>query len=156
MRFLSPRLADLLESSGHQAVHVRNCGLQTATDAVLLQRAPDEGRTLISADIDCGALLARERETSPSVILLRSSTGRRAADVASVILADLDAVADDLHTGAVVVIGDDRCGCDASHSCRVELPDAVATVGPRVATRVATPLHSSPGRSRSAGRTTMT
>ena len=104
MRFLvdnnlSPRLADLLESSGHQAVHVRNCGLQTATDAVLLQRGPDEGRTLISADIDFGALLARERATSPSVILFRSSTGRRAADVASVILANLDAVADDLHGG---------------------------------------------------------
>ncbi len=113
MRFLvdnnlSPTLADLLESSGHQAVHVRKYGLQAATDAVVLQRARDEGRTLISADTDFGALLARERATSPSVILLRSSTGRRAADVAPLILANLDAVADDLHAGAIVVIGDDR------------------------------------------------
>ena len=39
MRFLvdnnlSPKLADLLESSGHQAVHVRNYGSQAAPDAV--------------------------------------------------------------------------------------------------------------------------
>ena len=112
MRFLvdnnlSPTLADLLESSG-QAVRLRNHVLQAATGTVVRQRARDEGRTLISTDTDFGALLARERATSPSVILLRSSTGRGAADVASVILANLDAVADDLHAGAVVVSGDDR------------------------------------------------
>jgi predicted nuclease of predicted toxin-antitoxin system len=48
MRFLvhnnlSPKLADLLESSGHQAVHVRKHGLQAATDAVELQACPGRG-----------------------------------------------------------------------------------------------------------------
>jgi hypothetical protein len=57
-------------------------------------------------------LLAREGAHAPSVLLIRWLTGRRAADQAAVILANLETVEDDLNAGAVVVLTDDwpdRC-----------------------------------------------
>ena len=106
MRFLvdnnlSPKLAELLESSGHQADHVR----AMASRRPRMASYSSGPGTRADADLGGHRLRrpsCRERATSPSVILFRSSTGRRAADVASVILANLDAVADDLHGGAVV------------------------------------------------------
>jgi predicted nuclease of predicted toxin-antitoxin system len=104
---LSPLLADLLKAAGHHATHIRDYGLEAATDPVVLARAHDEDCVLISADTDFGTLLAREGAHAPSVLLIRRLTGRRAADQAAVILANLQAVEDDLNAGAVVVLTDD-------------------------------------------------
>lgn len=111
MRFLidnnlSPTLADLLNQAGHDAVHIRSYQLGAASDTVVLGRARREHRVLISADTDFGTLLAHERAGDPSVILLRRSVGRRAKEIASLLLANLDAVREDLDSGAVVVVGD--------------------------------------------------
>ena len=83
MRFLidnnpSPVLADELKTAGHDAVHVRDYGLQAATDQVVLAQARGESRVLISADTDFGTLLAREGADRPSIMLIRRLTGRRA------------------------------------------------------------------------------
>ncbi len=72
MRFLidnnlSPVLADELKTAGHDAVHVRDYGLQAATDQVVLAQARSESRVLISADTDFGTLLAREGADRPSI-----------------------------------------------------------------------------------------
>ena len=112
MRFLidnnlSPLLAELLKAAGHDAAHVRDYGLQAATDPVVLSQARDEARVLISADTDFGTLLAREKANHPSLLLIRRLTGRRATEQAAVILANLESVADDLDAGAVVVLTDD-------------------------------------------------
>ena len=76
MRFLldenlSPLLAELLSTAGHDAVHIRDLGLLTASDRIVLDRATSERRILISADTDFGELLAESGATVPSVILLR-------------------------------------------------------------------------------------
>ena len=112
MRFLvdnnlSPLLADHLKAAGHDAAHVRDYGLPAATDPVVLAQARGGNRVLISADIDFGMLLAREEAARPSILLIRRLVGRRAADQAAVILANLDVVADDLEAGAVVVLTDE-------------------------------------------------
>jgi hypothetical protein len=57
--------------------------------------------------IDFGGLLAPSRASNPSVILIRRLVGRRAAEQALIILANLDQVAEDLTTGAVVVLHED-------------------------------------------------
>lgn len=41
-------------------------------------------------------------------LLLRRQTDRRVAEVAGLVLANLDAIAEDLQTGAIVVLADTR------------------------------------------------
>ena len=104
---LSPLLADALEAAGHDAVHLRDLGMQAATDDVVLEHARADERILVSADTDFGGLLARSGASTPSVILIRRLAGRRAAEHAAIILANLDQVAEDLAAGAVVVLHED-------------------------------------------------
>ena len=104
---LSSLLADALKAAGHDAVHLRDLGMQAATDDVVLEHARADERILVSADTDFGGLLARSGASTPSVILIRRLAGRRAAEHAAIILANLDQVAEDLAAGAIVVLHED-------------------------------------------------
>jgi predicted nuclease of predicted toxin-antitoxin system len=105
---VSPALVGLLADADHLAEHVRDLGMREAPDDVVLAAARDAGAVLISSDTDFGPLLARSNANGPSVILLRRQEGRRASKIASLIVANLKAVADDLASGAIVVLDDDR------------------------------------------------
>jgi predicted nuclease of predicted toxin-antitoxin system len=104
---LSPQVAVLLREAGHDAAHLRDYGMQAAPDEQVLDRARDEDRVLISADTDFGMLLSRLHTSAPSVVLVRRLVGRRAKDMTEVVLANLVMVADDLETGAIVVLGEE-------------------------------------------------
>lgn len=113
MRFLldqnlSPALVALLVEAGHDTVHIRDLGLSRAPDERVMARAVDDDRVLISSDTDFGELLSRSNADAPSVLLLRRQSGRRATEIADLIVANLDAIADDLETGAIVVMSDTR------------------------------------------------
>ena len=105
---LSPELAALLVAAGHDAVHVRERGLQRATDEVVLDAAASEERVLVSGDTDFGMLLARSGATGPSFLLFRQRGERRAAQQARLVLENLDALQVELEAGSVVVFTDDR------------------------------------------------
>ena len=113
MKFLldenqSPLIAELLTTAGHDAVHVRELNLSEASDADIMQAASEQGRVIVSADTDFGELLARTNASEPSILLLRRTDARRARDVAELILANLDQVAQDLDNGAIVTIETSR------------------------------------------------
>jgi predicted nuclease of predicted toxin-antitoxin system len=90
---------------GHDVAHVGDVGLLTADDETILAHASREERTIVSADADFATLLAVANRSEPSLILLRSADLLTPSQQAELILANLDAVAADLRTGAVVTIG---------------------------------------------------
>jgi predicted nuclease of predicted toxin-antitoxin system len=63
----------MLTAAGHDAVAVRDLGLQDASDLEILERARIDDHVVVSHDTDFGTLLAAGGHTAPSFILIRSA-----------------------------------------------------------------------------------
>ena len=113
MRFLvdanvSPRVAAVLLAAGHDAAAVRDIGLAAAPDDEILDWAFVEDRVVVSHDTDFGTLLAARQQVKPSFILVRSSDALSADDITALVLANLDAITEDLAAGAIVTFARGR------------------------------------------------
>jgi hypothetical protein len=64
-----------------------------------------EERVLITEDTDFGALLARNQSLHPSLILFRSADPLTPEEQSRLLLANLDALAEELAAGCIVSIG---------------------------------------------------
>jgi predicted nuclease of predicted toxin-antitoxin system len=99
---LSPEVARRLSGSGHDAIHVVDIGLLSASDPDIMRVAAEEDRVLITADSDFAAMLALGELRGPSVVLLRSADHLRPPDQAILLIANLPRVEDELAAGAIV------------------------------------------------------
>jgi len=102
---LSPRVAARLRLEGHDVEHVGDVGLLVAEDGPILAHAASTDRVILSADSDFATLLAVTGRSEPSLVLLRSADRLTPDQQADLIVANIEAVAADLRSGAVVTIG---------------------------------------------------
>ena len=70
---ISPKTVAFLNAAGHDAVHVRQIGLKRASDADIVRRSRQEGRVVLTFDLDFGQILALGVAGSPSVVIFRLS-----------------------------------------------------------------------------------
>ncbi len=114
MRFLldenvSYRVASHLKAAGHDAAHVGEIGLTSTDDLVILARARDEGRVLVSGDHDFVQMLFASGATRPSLVLVHEVEAMPSAELAALLLAALSAGLVELFSaGAIATITRDR------------------------------------------------
>jgi len=65
---LSQALAAWLRDQGHDAVHAAELDLAAVSDSAILARAKQDGRTVITADLDYPRLLALAQDRDVSLI----------------------------------------------------------------------------------------
>jgi predicted nuclease of predicted toxin-antitoxin system len=105
---LSPVLAHELALLSHDTVHVRDLGMQAASDEAIFDRAAEQDRVVVSADTDFGTLLAARKQTNPSVILFRHGSQHRPSDQTALLRANLPQLEQALQAGSIIVITPDR------------------------------------------------
>ncbi len=76
MKFLldmpvSPRLLRTLSTFGHEGVHASLIGKQRAADEELIEIARQEGRVIITADLDFPQIISLSGAKGPGIILFR-------------------------------------------------------------------------------------
>lgn len=96
-------------AAGHDAVHVGEIGLTRTDDRVILGRARDQGRVLITGDHDFVQLLFASGDTQPSVILVRDIDTLPSAALAALLIAALPGqLTELLLAGAIATLKPER------------------------------------------------
>jgi len=104
---ISLRVVDWLRQQGHDTVHLRDLGLQRLADAEVFKRAADEGRVILTFDLDFGEILALSGNQIVSVVIfrLRNTTTPFVIQRLEVVLLDASTA---LAAGAIVIVEDFR------------------------------------------------
>jgi predicted nuclease of predicted toxin-antitoxin system len=100
---LAPQWCGVLAREGFEAVHWSTVGDGRATDSAIMAWARDNGRVVVTHDLDFGALLAATQADGPSVVQIRAQDALPDA-LAQLLVAALHQHETDLDTGALVVV----------------------------------------------------
>ena len=68
---VSPSLAEWLRTQGHQATHLSQIGMASASDIEIIKLARQKDSVIITADLDFPRLIALASDDSPALILFR-------------------------------------------------------------------------------------
>jgi predicted nuclease of predicted toxin-antitoxin system len=96
-----------LRRMGHNAIHLRDEGLQKISDAEVIRKAREEDRIILTCDLDFGDLMASSGGMCPSIIIFRleneapENVNRRLAQV-------LKESSDALQRGTVISVEETR------------------------------------------------
>ena len=112
MRFLPdmnlpPAVAEWLQSKGHDAVHIREIGLGRLPDREVFARAAEEGRIVVTFDLDFGEIAGLAGATGATVLLLRLRLAHQDY-LRQRLQAAIVEAAETLEAGATVVVEDAR------------------------------------------------
>jgi predicted nuclease of predicted toxin-antitoxin system len=112
MRFLADmgvamRVVDWLRANGHEAIHLREEGLQRISDDKIFEKAVYENRIIITFDLDFGEILARNRNSVTSVVLFRIQN-TTTPNVIKRFQTAISEFGNALETGAILIIEDAR------------------------------------------------
>jgi len=102
---LARSTANFLRNQGHDAVHLRDQGLQRLDDRDIIDKARTEGRVILTHDLDFGRLIALSRGRFPSVITFRLSN-MQPAQVNHYLAQVLNRFAEQLESGALVSVNE--------------------------------------------------
>jgi predicted nuclease of predicted toxin-antitoxin system len=112
MRFLadmgvSLSVVQYLRTEGHDAVHLRELGLQQALDGDVYALAATDSRVILTFDLDFAEIAATAGSALPSVMIFRLNNTRVHRLVERLAIALRNASAS-LSAGAIVVVDDSR------------------------------------------------
>ena len=101
------RSVEWLREMGHDAVHLREEGLQRLPNGEILAKARREGRVTITFDLGFGELMAAGGRNCPSVIVLRLANAR-AENVIEKLRRVIVESGNELENGAIVSVEEAR------------------------------------------------
>jgi predicted nuclease of predicted toxin-antitoxin system len=105
---VSPRVITWLRAQGHDALHLREQGLQRLADRDVFAKAASESRILLTFDLDFGEIVALATNPRTTVVVFRlhdTRTARVIERLADVLEQSTDTL---LNTVAIIVVEDSR------------------------------------------------
>ncbi len=97
-------LVHLLRAHGQGGTHVREVGLGTAADEVILEYARDRGLIIVSRDLDWTDIRSYHAAEKPGFVVLRVPANFRAEQIAEVFRSFLESVEPETLHGALTII----------------------------------------------------
>ena len=104
---ISQSVVQSLRDAGYDALHLRDQRLQRLADPLIVEKARQEKRIILTFDLDFADLLAIGSLSLPSVIIFRLQR-TKPAFVNARLLSVLDECGDALNTGAIIIIDESR------------------------------------------------
>ena len=95
-----------LRAEGHDAIRLRDQGLQQSEDIEIVQKTRTEGRVILTHDLGFGRIVALGGTRVPSVITLRLSD-MHPNQINQYLIAVLERFTEQLEMGALVSVTDD-------------------------------------------------
>jgi len=104
---VSTGVVEWLRASGHDAIHLREEGLERLSDRAVFEKARNEDRVVLTFDLDFGEIAALAGNEAVGVVLFRLHN-TRSANVIRRLAAAIESCSAALADGAVVLVEETR------------------------------------------------